>query len=75
MNSDKYLVMLYVYDITNGMAKTMSPMFLGKVIEGVWHTGLVVYEKEYFYGGGICVGVPGVNIHVIKIRRLLMELQ
>jgi hypothetical protein len=49
------------------MAKTMSPMFLGKTIEGVWHTGLVVYDKEYFYGGGICVGVPKVRIHFIII--------
>ncbi len=42
------------------MAKNMSPMFLGKLIEGVWHTGLVVHGKEFFYGGGICVGEPKV---------------
>ena len=62
MDGDKYVVKLYVYDISNGMARTMSPMFLGKLIEGIWHTGLVVYGKEYFYGGGICSGIPGVNI-------------
>jgi hypothetical protein len=43
-----------------GMAKTMSPMFLGKMIEGVWHTGLVVYNKEYYFGGGVCVDKPKV---------------
>eukprot|EP00959_Pyramimonas_sp_CCMP1952_P216657 4531378-Pyramimonas_sp.AAC.2 len=25
-------------------------------VDGVWHTGLVVYGKEYFFGGGILVG-------------------
>eukprot|EP01083_Nonionella_stella_P174027 602134_1 len=28
-------------------------------IEGIWHTGLVVYEKEYFFGGGIQKHAPG----------------
>ncbi|XWS31293.1 hypothetical protein CRYUN_Cryun23aG0064700 [Craigia yunnanensis] len=27
--------------------------FLGKVIEGIWHTGVVVYGNEYYFGGGI----------------------
>lgn len=25
-------------------------MLLGRQIEGVWHTGVVVYGREYFYG-------------------------
>lgn len=64
---DKYDVTLYVYDITNGkkindlgMAKQFSPMFIGKTIEGVYHTSLVVYGVEYFFGGGICRGYPKV---------------
>ena len=24
----------------------------GKQIDGVWHTGVVVYGREYFFGGG-----------------------
>ncbi len=60
MNSDKYTISIYLYDITNGMAKSLSPMLLGKLIEGVWHTGLVAYGSEYYYGGGICVGAPKV---------------
>lgn len=35
------------------MAKSMSQMFLGKQIDGIWHSGIVVYGFEYFYGGGI----------------------
>jgi hypothetical protein len=52
-------VQLYVYDLSQGMAKQFSPAFLGHEIEGIWHTGIVVYGKEYFYGGGIQAGRPG----------------
>ncbi len=61
MDAQKFKVFLYVYDITNGMAKSLSPMLLGKSIEGVWHTSIVAYDMEYFYGGGICYDFPKVN--------------
>ena len=51
-------VIVYQYDLTQGMAKTMSRGLLGKQIEGVWHTSVCVFGKEYFYGGGICIGEP-----------------
>eukprot|EP00752_Nemacystus_decipiens_P009894 g8827.t1 len=35
------------------MAKTMSMAILGKQIDGIWHTGIIVYGKEYFFGGGL----------------------
>lgn len=38
-------VQLHVYDLTGGMAKGMSKQFLGIEIEGVWHTGVVVFGK------------------------------
>eukprot|EP00475_Leptophrys_vorax_P011660 TRINITY_DN18204_c0_g1_i1.p1 TRINITY_DN18204_c0_g1~~TRINITY_DN18204_c0_g1_i1.p1 ORF type:complete len:555 (-),score=141.21 TRINITY_DN18204_c0_g1_i1:26-1594(-) len=41
------------------MAKQFSPALLGHEIEGIWHTGVVVYGTEYFYGGGIQAGKPG----------------
>ena len=25
--------------------------FLGKRLEGIWHTGIVVYGQEYYFGG------------------------
>ena len=31
----------------------------GKQIDGVWHTGVVVFGKEFFFGGGIQSGDPG----------------
>jgi hypothetical protein len=58
MVESKYRVKINLYDLTQGMAKVMSPMLLGKQIEGVWHTGVVVYGIEYYYGGGICTGQP-----------------
>jgi hypothetical protein len=48
------------------MAKALSPMLLGKQIEGVWHSSLIVYGKEYFYGGGICISSPKVKITSFK---------
>lgn len=58
INKGKYKVTLYVYDLTRGMAKQLSPMLLGKRIEGVWHTGIVIHDTEIFYGGGICTSKP-----------------
>ncbi|GAU94305.1 hypothetical protein RvY_06103 [Ramazzottius varieornatus] len=44
-------VKLYIYDLSKGMARALSQMWLGKHLDGVWHTGVVAYNKEYFYGG------------------------
>ena len=58
LSNPGHKVVVYQYDLTQGMAKTMSRGLIGKQIEGVWHTGVCVFGKEYFYGGGICVGEP-----------------
>jgi len=46
-------VELYVYDLSQGMAKNLSMGFLGQQFDGIWHTGIVVFGNEYFYGGGV----------------------
>ncbi|KAI8475014.1 MAG: PPPDE putative peptidase domain-containing protein [Monoraphidium minutum] len=46
-------VSLHLYDLTRGMASALSPMLLGKHIAGIWHSGLVIHGREYFYGYGI----------------------
>ncbi|XP_077294725.1 uncharacterized protein LOC143917177 isoform X3 [Arctopsyche grandis] len=42
---------LYIYDLTKGMARLMSAMFLGHQVDGIWHTSVVAYGREYFFGG------------------------
>jgi len=38
---------------SGGMARQMSKAFLGKQVDGIWHTGVVVHGQEFFFGGGI----------------------
>ena len=60
-----------VYDISNGMAKQMSQAFLGQYIEGIWHTGVVVYEEEFFFEGGICEAPPKSSPYGIPVKEKL----
>lgn len=46
-------VELYVYDLSGGMARAMSMMLLGKQIDAVYHTSIVVHQRELYYGQGI----------------------
>lgn len=52
-------VSLHVYDISYGMARNYSQTFLGKQLEGIWHTGVVVFGKEWYWGGEIQEDRPG----------------
>lgn len=49
---------LYVYDITSGMARSMSLMLIGQQIDAVYHTSIGVFGREYYFGGGICHSEP-----------------
>ncbi|XP_073944873.1 desumoylating isopeptidase 1-like [Choristoneura fumiferana] len=52
---------LYIYDLTQGLAAILSPAIMGRQVEGVWHTSLVVFGREYYYGGGgvACAPIGG----------------
>lgn len=52
-------VTLAIYDLSNGLARELSPVILGKRIDGIWHTGIRVYDREYYFGGGICMDAIG----------------
>eukprot|EP01036_Dinobryon_divergens_P035262 gene35262-45662_t len=47
------IVKVLVYDLSRGMAMQMSEAILGQRIDGIWHSGVLVYGHEYFFGGGI----------------------
>lgn len=52
-------VTLHIYDLSRGMAKMLSPSLLGKQIDGIWHTAVVAFGREIFFGGGgICDCAP-----------------
>ncbi|VAI62875.1 unnamed protein product [Triticum turgidum subsp. durum] len=59
MAEEGHKVALNVYDLSNGLARQLSTSFLGKPIEAIWHTGVVVYGNEYFFGGGIQAAPAG----------------
>uniref|UniRef100_U6CUY9 palmitoyl-protein hydrolase n=1 Tax=Neovison vison TaxID=452646 RepID=U6CUY9_NEOVI len=55
-----YPVKLYVYDLSKGLARRLSPIMLGKQLEGIWHTSIVVHKDEFYFGvGGISSCPPG----------------
>ncbi|KAK9944833.1 hypothetical protein M0R45_010382 [Rubus argutus] len=59
-------------DLSQGLARQMSMAFIGKAIEGIWHTGVLVYGNEYYFGGGIqhapAGSTPyGTPIHVVEL--------
>jgi hypothetical protein len=45
-------VYVYIYDITKGLARQLSLPLIGKHLDGVWHTGIVAFGREWFFGGG-----------------------
>merc|ERR1719491_742735 len=59
----KYSVELWMYDISDGAAKTWSWMLLGQQFEGIWHTGVVVTwpekRSEFWFGGALFESEPG----------------
>ncbi|GJQ72124.1 hypothetical protein Trydic_g3219 [Trypoxylus dichotomus] len=59
-------VELYIYDLSRGMAASISPMLIGKRIDGIWHTSIVVYEREYFFGSGGVESCTPFSLHCIS---------
>jgi len=67
-----YPVKIYVYDLSQGMASMYSQQLIGKQVDGIWHTSIIVYEKEYFYGGGIQSDTPGTTPYGKPLRTVEM---
>merc|ERR1712137_1018926 len=63
MEDQTFAVRLNVYDLsalfdTSGQMRNMIGQFIPG-FEGIWHTGIVVYGKEFYYGGGVINDHPG----------------
>jgi len=59
-------VKLYMYDLSKGLAKVLSPMLgswwsktIEEDFEGVWHSGIVVFGQEYYFNGDLVHVRPG----------------
>uniref|UniRef100_A0ACD5TP01 Uncharacterized protein n=1 Tax=Avena sativa TaxID=4498 RepID=A0ACD5TP01_AVESA len=65
---EEYPVKLHIYDLSQGMARQLSTMVLGKPINAIWHTGVVVYGREYYFGGGIQQDRPGRTPYGTPVR-------
>jgi hypothetical protein len=65
-------VLLYVYDLSGGLARQLSLPLTGKFIEGIWHTSVVVYGREVYYGQGILESKPGMT-HVRRVPLVLFR--
>ena len=63
-------VYLRVYDMTNGMAKIFSKQLLGIQIDGVWHTSIEVFEKEYYFHSTLRKENIGKNSFGILVDRI-----
>ena len=48
----------------------MSQTVLGKQINGVWHTSVVVFGKEFYFGGGIQDADPGTTAYGVAVDRV-----
>jgi len=58
-----YPVHLYIYDLSQGMARSLGPALGLHDLEGVWHTAIVVHNKEIFFGSsGIEHCPPGATM-------------
>ncbi|KAG6027313.1 hypothetical protein E4U19_002086 [Claviceps sp. Clav32 group G5] len=52
-------VHLLVYDLSRGLARQMSTGLLGFHLDAIYHTSILLQEREYVYDGGIIAIAPG----------------
>lgn len=63
-------VQAFIYDLSQGMAKSTSQLILGRQLELVPHTAIVVFGREYFLSAGPQVGDPGQTVPLPVSQRL-----
>ncbi|CAO3569555.1 unnamed protein product [Mortierella alpina] len=65
-------VTLFVYDLSQGMARSMSLGLVGRQIDAIYHTSVVIFGREFYYGQGIMSSIPGTTPHGNPIQRVDM---
>lgn len=50
----------------------MSMALVGKQVDGIWHTSVVVFGKEFYFGGGICADIPLTTPYGTPVEKLGM---
>ncbi|OZJ06812.1 hypothetical protein BZG36_00002 [Bifiguratus adelaidae] len=65
-------VQLYVYDLSQGMARQLSMGLTGRQIDGIWHTSVVAFDMEVFFGQGIHITAPGQSHHGTPVEKVDM---
>ncbi|KAI8931870.1 hypothetical protein NX059_010774 [Plenodomus lindquistii] len=73
-------VQLYVYDLSQGLARQMSQQFLGTHIDAVYHTSIVIDNIEYYFASGVQTCRAGTTHHgkpmeVIKLGHTDLPLE
>jgi hypothetical protein len=65
--ANQQAVHLAIYDLSQGMARTLSSQFLGAqhAVDIIPHTALVVFGKEYYFG----MGIQSCSPHEFRISR------
>jgi len=70
-------VQLAMYDTSDGAAKWIPSVLLGgHKFEGIWHTGVRVFGREFWYGGGAFCQDPenvpfGKPVRIIELGKTL----
>ncbi|KAL4802170.1 PUL domain-containing protein [Aspergillus unguis] len=65
-------VELYVYDLSQGMARMYSLALTGTQIDAIYHTSLVFNNVEYYFGQGIQTARPGSTHHGQPMEKIHM---
>ncbi|KAF2126374.1 DUF862-domain-containing protein [Dothidotthia symphoricarpi CBS 119687] len=73
-------VQLYVYDLSKGLARSMSMQFLGTQIDAVYHTSIVFEGIEYYFGQGVQTCRAGATHHgrpmeVVKLGQTALPIE
>ena len=78
----QFKVYLYVYDLSDGDMKILSPSVLGCNVNGLWHSSIVIYNTECYFSDqtdinetGLCGCKPGTyNKGMKPTRKIYMGL-